>query len=240
MIYADDPAFTGTNLDSYSDKRNIILGLRAGKVLAEWSDVNAAVNVPRFECLYGNTTPECVATFIDKLFVVSLSSFKPDQPLYILLKTCAASLVMYHVQLTAYLRYNIISDTLVEAAKEAKITDVTMNSDVSGENVAPGVILDNWSRIIYEDFCTRNPEIAPPSDDCRTLAATMNQQSTLMHSMNTQLKEMARASRIRDSMFEAQEKRISDLMNQLTLKEQEVINLRSQVAQAKDSMVSMQ
>jgi hypothetical protein len=103
---------TGTNLDSYADDRNVVRGIAAGKALAGWSNVRASVNVPSFECIrsYDPATAKNVDSFIERLFVVSLPDFQPGGHLYRVLETCAASLVMYHNQVTTELNAdNVIS-----------------------------------------------------------------------------------------------------------------------------------
>ena len=227
---------TGTNLDSYSDKRNIVLGMRAGKLLADWSNVNDPVKVPRLECLFGDesteASPRCVATFVEKLFANSLDSFKPGQPLHIVLRTCAASLIMHHLKLTEDLPSNPISATLYSAAREAKLSDNTR------PGIAPEVILDGWSRIILDDFRSRNPEIAPVSSDSRMLAESINRQSTLLNNMHQKLKEMDERQSVKDALCTAQARQISDLMNRLASVESENMMLRAQVTEAKANMAA--
>ncbi len=99
---------TKSNLDSYADKRNVVRGLRGGRALANWDNAGEAVQVPSFACITkdaDDATKEAVNAFIDRLFVVSLPRFKPEGTLYIVLKTCAASLVMWSC-ITAWLQLN--------------------------------------------------------------------------------------------------------------------------------------
>jgi hypothetical protein len=95
------------------------------------------------------------SNFIDNIFIVSLAAFKPGNHLYpILLWICAASLVMYHNQLTADLPLNpAIFSKLLKVACKAMI------HHVGSRDSAPEVVLtDSWSTttsIIYKDFCSQ-------------------------------------------------------------------------------------
>jgi hypothetical protein len=174
-----------------------------------------------------------VATFVEKLFANSLDSFKPGQPLHIVLRTCAASLIMHHLKLTEDVPSNPISAKLYSAAREAKLSDNTR------PGIAPEVILDGWSRIILNDFRSRNPEIAPVSSDSRMLAESINrQQSTLLNNMHQKLKEMDKRQSVKDALCTAQACQISDLMNRLASVESENMMLRAQVTEAKANMAA--
>lgn len=230
---------TGTNIDSYADNRNPITALRAGKVLAEWSDVNAPINFPRFECLFdgGGTTPECVDAFISKLFVVSLDAFKPANILCNFLRICAASLVMHHNKLTADLPCNAITAKLRETAVLAAIHDIACPPD----KVRYEYIIDHWSRVIYQDYCSRNAELVPPTANNLAIASALGQHSMMLTSLDTQMKEILRISSNRDVLFEHQRQQMSVLATELAQKNAELASknaelatLQSQVAPAGD------
>ena len=195
---------TGTNIDSYTDKRNVMLGLRGGKALAEWSDVNATVHVPRFECLFedGGT-----------MFIVSLAA----------LRLCAASLIMYHNQLTADLPLNPITDKLLKVARESKIQNI-------GSEDCPEVVLNDWSTIIYKDFCSRNPELTPPKADLRELCATVGQVVAQMNTQSTVLHDLVQESHRRESAYQVMKDQASQLHNNLAAREVEVIRLQGMLA----------
>ena len=217
---------TGANIDSYADKRNVMLGLRGGKALAEWTNVNAPVHVPRFECLFeiegGVITPEIVDKYIDKMFAVSIEAFMPGNHLYAVLRICAASLIMYHNQLTAKHPTNPITSKLLRIAREMNMTFKD---------------LDHWSSIITQDFCSRNPEVAPPTDDFLGLTATLSQVVSQVNMHNTKLDHLVTQCRSRDGAYELVKDETSRLHDQLAQRDAALAELREKLAE-KDSRLA--
>jgi hypothetical protein len=165
---------TGTSLDSYLDKTYIVRGLRGGKALSNFKDIDADVKVPRLECL-GAHTVAAVQALISKLFVVSVPAFLPEGSLHMVLRTCTASLIMYHRRVTADFGYvDAVVTKLRNSARSATITDTRF------PNKSPESILDDWSIIIMKDYEDRNPEMAQATPDMVQLAAVLNQQSQLL------------------------------------------------------------
>lgn len=114
---------TGTTLDAYVDKSFVFRGLRGAKALAHFKDIDTETKMPRLECL-GPHTADAVAALVESLFVVSVPSFLPGGSLHIVLRICAASLVMYHEKVTEqFSPANAVATHLRNAAREAKITD---------------------------------------------------------------------------------------------------------------------
>jgi hypothetical protein len=81
---------TGTNLDAYDDKSFIVRGIRGVKALAHYSNVDANIKVPRFECLGAHVTGT-VDALLKELFLVSVPVFLPGRSLHVVLRTCGAS-----------------------------------------------------------------------------------------------------------------------------------------------------
>ena len=215
---------TGTNLDSYADDRNVVRGIAAGKALAGWSNVRASVNVPSFECIRSDdpATAKDVDSFIERLFVVSLPDFQPGGHLYRVLETCAASLVMYHNQVTTELNAdNVISSRLREVACLAKI---------GRHGMAAAVVLARWSDAIHADYHSKNPEIAETTPDMSGLTATINQLVVANKEASATMKQFITASQKRDLLYENQ---ISYIHKQLAEKESQVDKLREQLTHAR-------
>lgn len=91
---------SGTN--TYEDKRNVAKGLRGGKVLSRWS-TEAVIRVPTLNSLPIELVYNKLYRMMDNfLFVISpsMSAFLQNQPLHMTLRTCMASLIMYHPDVT--------------------------------------------------------------------------------------------------------------------------------------------
>lgn len=132
--------------------------------------------------------------FIDRLFVVSLPRFKPGGTLYIVLKTCAASLVMYHCMVTAELTpANAVSTKLRNAARGNSACGEAPITDILHRGIAPEAVLDHWSQRILADFKERNPEIKDAKPDMLSLAATVNQHGYILNGIAAQQQQMLTA-----------------------------------------------
>jgi hypothetical protein len=199
---------TGTTLDTYADKSFTVRGLRGGKALAHYRDVDANIKVPRLECLGGHTTT-VVEALLDKLFVVSVSAFKHSGSLHIVLRTCMASLIMHHRSVTSqFTPANAVATKLRNASRQAGISD----SRYPGES--PECILDRWSEIILKDFEDRNPEIAEATTDMAVMAKVLNQQTQLLLEMQNDIRELRKGKDEAALAFAAQQQRITYLENE--------------------------
>ena len=218
---------SGSNIDLYTDDRNIARGIRGGRALAEFS-VGANVRVPRFECL-GTDTQSSVNSLVEKLFVVSLPEFLPRGMLHSVLRISAASLVMYHNQLTSdFTPANAVATKLRNTAREANIADIAY------PNTAPEVILNYWSQAICDDFCILNPDIAPASPDIQELTKTVNKQSEVLSSMHLMVKQLVRDNQRKDLRYEAQQQQLSHLSNELATAKNELARVRAREAMMAD------
>jgi hypothetical protein len=151
-----------------------VRGLRGGKALSNFKDIDADIKVPRLECL-GALTVAAVLALISNLFVVSVTAFLTEGSLHVVLRTCTASLIMHHRRVTAEFGYvNAVVTKLRNSARSAGITDTRF------PNKSPESILDDWSDIIQKDYEDRNPEMTQATPDLVQLAAVLNQQSQLL------------------------------------------------------------
>ena len=155
-------------MDSYLDNSFIDRGLRGAMALSDHKDVDARIKVPRLECL-GEAAADVVRAFVRDLFIVShplTDLLSQGNSLHILLRTCAASLIMYHLDVTKeFGRTNAVVTRLRECARTANITDVRFPS------ASPEIILDKWSDIIKTDYREQNPDVPP---DSVAIASTLN------------------------------------------------------------------
>jgi hypothetical protein len=150
---------TCTSLDSYLDKSFITRALRGGKALSGFIDVDATIKVPRLECLGALANPAAME-LTKELFVVSVKAFQPGESLHVVLRTCTASLIMYHRAVThEFGSTNAVVTKLRNSARSAGIVDARF------PNKSPESLLDDWSDIISKDYNARNPEIAQATPD---------------------------------------------------------------------------
>lgn len=109
---------SGTQLDSYENKRNIAIAIRGGKILAGYKP-NAVCHVP-IDCLPSDN----VGRFEDKVFINDVPDLKPTGHLYAVLRICLAVLIMHHNQVEKDLGPECaIVKKLYEAARQANITE---------------------------------------------------------------------------------------------------------------------
>ena len=167
-------------------------------------DVDADIKVPRLECL-GVHTEVAIQELMKQLFVVSVPSFLPRGSLHVVLRTCTASLIMYHRMVTQELgSANAVATKLRNSARSALITDTCF------PNKSPESLLDDWSDIIKTDYQERNPEIARATPDAIQMATVMNQQTKLMIQMKSMMGDMQVNYRQHSS---SQQSAISGLQN---------------------------
>jgi hypothetical protein len=200
---------TGTSLDSYLDKTYILRGLRGGKALCKFKDIDADIKVPRLECL-GAHTADAVRDLIREMFVVSVIAFLPAGSLHVVLRTCAASLIMYHRSVTKeFGDQNAVVSALRNAARKAEIKDLIFPNHSSES------ILDKWSDIIQKDFEARNPEIAQATPNFAEMAAVMNQQSHALQQIMAMVSDMKTQLEQEEQTRLTQQRTISDLDERL-------------------------
>lgn len=199
---------TGTHLDTYADKTFIVRGLRGGKALAQFHDVDANIKVPTLECLGANVA-NAVEALIDNLFVISVPAFKRSKPLHVVIRICAASLIMHHRLVTSELGLaNAVATKLRNAARQAGISDARYPGE------SPECVLDRWSDIVSSDYNNRNPEIAEATPDAATIATVLNQQTQLMLEMQSDLRELRKDKEQAALRETASQRRISFLENE--------------------------
>jgi len=204
---------TGTSIDAYLDKSYIDRGLRGGKALAGFKDVNLEVKVPRLECL-GDAASESTQKLMEHLYVVSPpldKLFCAGGQLRIVLKTCSASLIMYHqTVMRQFGLTNAVVTKLREAARRANISDARFPS------LSPESLLDRWSEIIMRDFQERNPAIVRATPDGEKTAIVLNQHTDLLLKLHTMVSEMQRSNEESGQRITSQERTISALENNVS------------------------
>ena len=89
----------GNTGDSYRDCNNPLHGIRAARARSGYYNLNGKDFPPRIDAL-GLVNLKCINRFIDHLFVISVKDFKRGEDLYPVLKTCTASLILFHPDIT--------------------------------------------------------------------------------------------------------------------------------------------
>ena len=173
---------SGTTIDTYQDKMNIATGIRGGKKLAHWS-ADADVKVPKLDGL----PTDSVYKMMDKLFTISvpMKRFAQGGELHMVLRTCTASLIMYH--------NDILSDSLTGGTSNAmvsKLSRAANDAKISDERY-PGAnadfVLAKWSDEIKTRMESDNPDIIKVTSDGAQTAAAVNQQSHMLQNVWTEI-----------------------------------------------------
>lgn len=196
-----------STIDTYTDKSNLALGLPGIRALNGYMNVHRQTRLPRLKAL--GQSPEVVQSLsrlVEAMFEVSkisitLTAFHPTTGhLYVVLKTCAASLLMHYSQLVnEFTSSNAVASKIVEAAESANIIDNRFN------DAEPATLLPRWGDIILKDFKQRNPEISSASPDMMSIAANVNQQNPVMLEILSEVRALRRSyeeSEVRSSIYE--------------------------------------
>ncbi len=249
LVHALATTRYGNTTDAYVDKSNIALSLPGGRVLAHWDNPHANVRVPRLSALtssmgdaWAATVTRSVDAFVEKLFEVSkVSKMLPffaaavppakEGSLHVMLKICAASLIMYHNEvLSTYKIVNPVASKLVEVAKSVRITDPRH------PNAQPEIVLGYWSDYILSDWKQRNPEIQPATADMVSMAKTVNGNSEKIESMDSKIDVLI--SQIKESNTRASyyEEQANGLARENSALRDENLLLRQQLSAMKSIM----
>lgn len=138
---------TGTSNDSYLDKTNPARGLPAAHALHGRVDLFAAVVVPRLNEALGPAREEMALTLVAAMFPsVNVPGFKVGGPLWIVLKTAAASLLRHYAKAKKIASNNRVCDMMEKAAVRAQIKDDMF------PGISPKEVLAEWCRIITQDY----------------------------------------------------------------------------------------
>jgi len=138
---------TGTSLDSYIGKRNVAKTLPTVNALHQQHNIFAKVVLPQLESLGADILPQ-TESLMTAMYTVSIPEFQPGNRLYPILKICAASIIMHHIDFERdCLPQNRVSSMLRNAAARAKISDPRVPHNLGSQEV-----LKYWSKLIKADF----------------------------------------------------------------------------------------
>jgi hypothetical protein len=136
---------TNTSIDSYIDTTHPAKAIPAANELAGKSNIHAHIVLPKINAI-GLLNAAQVDKLVDKLFSFNVPAFDKGGHLRLVLRTCAAYLIMHHRQLTRKFPGNTISSHLYEAASGARIVDPRF------QDLLPDLVLDEWSKLVEANF----------------------------------------------------------------------------------------
>jgi hypothetical protein len=140
---------TGANIDAYRTSVPT-LNLPGGRALSGWDDCHQMTFPPRLECL-GTHAMGHIDRMIGLLYVIDVPELKENGKLRPFLRTCTASLIMYHQDvLKEFGPQNAVVELVLEAAQKADIVECETGAKRSAD------VLKNWSVKIANDFRARN------------------------------------------------------------------------------------
>ena len=98
--------------------------------------------------------------------------------------------------------------------------------------------LHRWSSIITQDFCSRNPEIATPTDDFLGLTATLRQVVSQVNMQNTKLEQLVMQCHSRDAAYELLKVQTSNLHEQVAERDATLAELREKLADKESKLAT--
>ena len=211
---------TGTSIDSYYDKSNVVSGLRAAKVRSGYYNPDSPVILPRLEEALGISCGPMITKFIQSLFVVSVPSFSPEGELHEVLRICTASLILHHDTVSKECGlYNYITATLNKAARTVNLSDPRVS------NRPPEFVLRYWSDLIKTDYESRCVELMKSKPDMISMSNTLNQLVSMVAGLQSNISTLVVASRDQETTIASQESEIV----QLKLNQQSQVNMIEQL-----------
>ena len=141
---------TGTNNDSYLDKKNPARGLPAAHALHGRKDLYTKVIVPRMTAeVLGKAGAKKGLDLINSLFpAVNIPDFQKGGRLWVVLERSAASLVR-HYSTALTIGNNRVCDMMAKAARSANINDDAF------PDLSPELVLLEWSKKVASDYDSR-------------------------------------------------------------------------------------
>ena len=145
------------NLKSYLDQRNIVKALPAANALHQNKSLYVEPVLPTLESINagpGGANEEAFKRLVQHMFTVSIKDFQPGHKHYIILVTCALSLIRHYQDIISECGVsNFITSQLFTAAKNAKITDgESLYNPYSNSTAA---VIERWSSLMKEDISRR-------------------------------------------------------------------------------------
>ena len=143
------------NLNSYLDQRNIVRALPAANALHQNKSLYTEPVLPTLESINagpGGGNEESFKKLIQHMFAVNIEDFKPGHKHYIILVTCALSLIRHCPDIMSECKKDVITSQLFKSAYNARITDV---ADGGNPYVKTSDVISRWSSMIKEDISRR-------------------------------------------------------------------------------------
>ena len=144
------------NLRSYLDQRNIVKALPAANALHENKSLYTEPVLPTLKSINagpGGANEEAFKKLVQHMFTVSIEDFQPGHKHYIILVTCALSLIRHYQDIISECGPgNFITSQLFMHAKNARITD---GGSPYNPYTNTAIVIERWSSLIKEDIRCR-------------------------------------------------------------------------------------
>ena len=132
----------------------------------------------RLESIGGAEVARKVEELLNELFVVSVPHFQAGGSLRGVLRTCAASLIAFHNEITRdFGSGHAISRHLEKAARKVGI------SDPRHPGLSPESLLTKWSDLVMQDFERRNTQFSPTCPNLVSISNSMDEMKSMMTKM---------------------------------------------------------
>jgi hypothetical protein len=186
---------TGLAIDYYTDKSTIRNSLPGAKALAGYSRPDMIISVPLLEWL---ETPnqDAAIKFAKALFKTNIEDFQIGKRLFCVVKICAATLLMYHCQVTYDLSpSNAISTKMRDIARAVNLRDANYPA------MEPEAVLDHWSEILHKKWREVNQTANECKADLGSISNTLNGLVASNASLQNEIRDNKRKTEERDHEF---------------------------------------
>jgi hypothetical protein len=140
---------TGTNVDSYLDRKNPARALPAANAIHGKKNLFTESVVPKLDSI-GESNSAAFKALMNRMFSVNINDFRPGGKHYIILETCALSLIRHYPQIIKDCGpQNRITSDLLKHAHNAGIIHF------GRPELSPISVLELWSKLINDDVDQR-------------------------------------------------------------------------------------
>jgi hypothetical protein len=173
---------------------NVGLTMPSINAMNGWTDIYKKKLPPRLECFEASTQPK-LERLLDEFFIVHVPAFQKDGHLRPFLRTCLASILMYHEDYEKdYGSRNLLVLRLYQAARKADISEPGY--------ATPDETIRFWGKVIKVDFLGRN--LDGPDIDNSTYVEILQSQKELNKELVARVSSLEAGMQQRDRADEEQ------------------------------------
>ena len=186
---------TGVAIDYYTDKSTIRNSLPGAKALSGYSRPDVIISVPLLEWL-GTPNKDAAIKFAQALFKTNIDDFQIGKRLFCVVKICAATLLMYHCQVTYDLSpANAISTKMRDIARAINLRDA------NSPEIEPEAVLDHWSELLHRKWLEVNETSNHCKSDLGSISSTLNSLVASNATLQNEIRDNKRKTEERDHQF---------------------------------------